>query len=248
MTDRLWSGSPTVTPLAESALLVEMGDEIDPGVVARAAALAKAIEAAALPGVVDIVPAYTTVLVTFDPVDAEPAALTTAIRRLAADAAEAEAVLGRAVTIPVAYGGVFGPDLDDVAATLGLPPREVIARHAAAEYLVACMGFAPGFPYLMGMPAELATPRLPDPRTRVPAGSVAGGHQTGIYSMETAGGWRIIGRTPVRLFDLGQAKPFLLQPGDRVRFRRITEDAFAAIEQERGADGHVVTTEGAPDA
>ena len=93
-------------------------------------------------------------------------------------------------------------------ATLGLPPREVIARHAAAEYLVACMGFAPGFPYLMGMPAELATPRLPDPRTRVPAGSIAiGGHQTGIYSMETAGGWRIIGRTPVRLFDLGQAKP-----------------------------------------
>ena len=111
------------------------------------------------------------------------------------------------------------------------------------------MGFSPGFPYLMGMPAELATPRLPDPRIRVPSGSVAiGGHQTGIYAMETAGGWRIIGRTPVRLFDLGQSQPFLLQPGDRVRFRRITEDAFAAIEQESGADRQVVTTEGAPDA
>ena len=249
MTDRLWSGSPTIRPLAESALLVKMGDAIDPGVVARAAALAKAIEAAALPGVVDIVPAYTTVLVAFDPVDAEPSALTTAIRRLAADASEAETVLGQTVTIPVAYGGMFGPDLDDVAAKLGLPPSEVIARHAAAEYLVACIGFAPGFPYLMGMPAELATPRLPDPRIRVPSGSVAiGGHQTGIYTMETPGGWRIIGRTPVRLFDLGQAKPFLLQAGDRVRFRRITEDAFAAIAQERGVEGHVVTTEGASDA
>jgi KipI family sensor histidine kinase inhibitor len=136
----------------------------------------------------------------------------------------------------VAYGGEYGPDLDDVARHTGLTPGEVVARHASAQYIVACMGFAPGWAYLLGLPPELEIPRLPNPRTRVPAGSVGiGGAQTGIYPLETPGGWRLIGRTPLRMFDPGRAEPSLLRPGDRVLFQPISHEQFRAIAGESGA-------------
>ena len=220
----------TIRPLAESGLLVELGETIDPALAARVMALAAAVDAAGLPGVLDVVPSYTTILLAFDPTVADPDALATEVRRLAAVATDREAPPRRRMTIPVAYGGEHGPDLARVATRAGLAPEEVIARHAAAEYLVACMGFAPGFAFLVGLPPELATPRLADPRTRVPAGSVGiGGAQTGVYPLETPGGWNLIGRTPLRLFDLGRAEPFLLRPGDRVEFRRISAEEYAAI-------------------
>jgi KipI family sensor histidine kinase inhibitor len=130
----------------------------------------------------------------------------------------------------VCYGGESGPDLDAVAEHAGLSRDDVIARHAAAEYTVAMLGFAPGFPYLLGLDRALQVPRRPSPRTRVPAGSVAiGGAQTGIYPRELPGGWHLIGRTPLVLFDPAREPPCLLAPGDRVRFREIEAGEFARL-------------------
>ncbi len=131
---------------------------------------------------------------------------------------------GRTVEIPVVYGGESGPDLEDVARYAGMAPERVVELHASAQYLVYFLGFSPGFPYLGGLPAALAVPRLEAPRTRVPAGSVAiGGGQTGIYPVESPGGWRIIGRTPLLMFDSRQDPPALLAMGDRLRFVPVHE-------------------------
>ena len=137
---------------------------------------------------------------------------------------------GALVEIPVCYDGEFGPDLGEVAEHAKLAQAEVIALHTASEYHVAMLGFAPGFPYLLGLDARLHAPRRASPRTRVPAGSVAiGGAQTGIYPRELPGGWRLIGRTPLTLFDAQRDPPALLAPGQRVRFRAISAQEFAAL-------------------
>ena len=149
------------------------------------------------------------------------------------DIDDALAEASHTLEIPVRYGGAFGEDLDAAAAELGIAADTVIARHGAALYTVAMVGFAPGFPYLSGLDPSLALPRLATPRTRVPAGSVAiGGAQTGIYPRESPGGWRLLGRTPLRLFDPQRASPSLLAPGDRVRFVAIDDDAFARLERD----------------
>jgi len=216
--------------LAESGLLIELGDAIEPVVTARVMALTAAIDGADLPGLIDVVPSYTTVLVAFDPNVTDTEAVAEDVRRLAAGATAVATAPGRLVTVPVAYGGDYGPDLAEVADQTGLVPDDIVTRHAAAGYRVACMGFAPGFPYLVGLPPELATPRRATPRTRVPAGSVAiGGAQTGIYPAETPGGWHLIGRTPIRLFAVDQADPFFLRPGDQVRFQPISAEEFEVV-------------------
>lgn len=216
----------TIRPVAESGLLVALGDAIDETIVARVMALTGAIDAAALPGVVDVVPSYTTLLLSFDPAVADGEELSEAVRRLAASPPPVQSVPARLVTIPVSYGGEDGPDLAAVSEHTGLAAEEVVRRHAETEYVVACMGFAPGFGFLVGLPPELATPRRADPRTKVPAGSVGiGGAQTGVYPLETPGGWHLIGRTHLHLFDRGRPEPFLLRPGDRVRFQAAGADA-----------------------
>jgi inhibitor of KinA len=228
----------SIVPLAESALLVRLSDEeiVDPVVAGRAAALADAIEQLDLTGVTDVVPAFTTVMVCFDPREVHPADLGAQIDQVASEASTTEPPRGRRVTIPVAYGGAFGPDLDDVANHAGLAADDVIARHSGADYLVSVMGFAPGWAYLLGLPPELAIPRLTNPRTRIPPGSVAiGGDQTGIYPLATPGGWRLIGRTPVRMFDPNRPEPFFFHAGDTVRFKPISEDEYVEIE-------HVIRT------
>jgi KipI family sensor histidine kinase inhibitor len=138
------------------------------------------------------------------------------------------------VEVPVCYGGDLGPDLEEVARAVALPPEEVVARHAAPVYRVHLLGFTPGFPYLGGMDPRLSCPRLPTPRLRVVAGSVGiAGAQTGVYPVESPGGWRLVGRTPLALFDPspGARRPFLLAPGDGLRFvpvDRARYDALAA--------------------
>jgi KipI family sensor histidine kinase inhibitor len=222
----------SIAPLAESALLIRLTNEelIDPAIVTKAAALALAFEGLAIPGVTDIVPAYTTVMVSFDPREVDPGDLGARIEHLASETSATAQPTGRQVTIPIAYGGTFGPDLDDVAAHAGLSPEEVIARHAGGNYLVAVMGFAPGWAYLLGLPPELAIPRLSNPRTRIPPGSLGiGGEQTGIYPLATPGGWRLIGRTPLRMFDPNREEPFFLHSGDQVRFEPVTEDVYIEI-------------------
>lgn len=219
----------TIRPLAESGLLVEFDNVIEPAVVERVMALTAAIDAAQPPGLQDVVPSYRTILLAFDPAATDGETLGDVVRSLAVAPSALDEVAGRAVTLPVVYGGELGPDLADVSARTGLPPEAVCERHAAATYRVACMGFAPGFGFLVGLPPELATPRRATPRTRVPAGSVAiGGAQTGVYPNDLPGGWNIIGRTPLRLFDVARPNPFLIEPGDTVRFEPISMEAYEA--------------------
>jgi KipI family sensor histidine kinase inhibitor len=237
----------TFAPLAESALLVRLGkgDVVEPAVVAAVWALTAALDERKLPGVEDVVPANATILIGFDPELTEPQTLEREVREIAGALPSGLDKPAREVVIPVAYGGAFGPDLSDVAAHTGLTAEEVVRRHAGAAYRVACGGFAPGWDYLMGLPSELAMPRLADPRTRIPPGSVAiGGAQTGVYPLETPGGWRLIGRTPLRMFDPEREDPFLLHPGDGVTFRPVGVDEYAELEAAVGSESLAGTDEG----
>ena len=229
----------TVEPLGDGALLIRLGERIDASLNAHALAIAAALRAAGLPGVFDIAAAYASVCVRYDPAAwTDSGSARTPHDGIAARIGEiaARTPVGAAsdtappVEIPVCYGGEYGPDLAEVATLSGLQESEVMARHGAGEYRVAMLGFAPGFPYLLGLDSSLHTPRRANPRTRVPAGSVAiGGAQTGIYPRELPGGWQIIGRTPLDLFDPARDPPALLTPGRRVRFRAVDAGEFAAL-------------------
>ena len=180
-----------------------------------------------LAAVVNVHPAYASLLIDFDPFRTSHAQLEREVSELYQQAAAGPLPPPRTVEIPVCYGGEYGPDLDDVASLTGRSPAEVVAIHSSADYLVCFLGFSPGFPYLSGMPESIAAARLPTPRNRVPAGSVAiGGRQTGVYPLASPGGWRIVGRTPLRLFQPSADPPVLLGMGDHVKFVPISKDAF----------------------
>lgn len=232
----------TFTPLAESTLLVQIGDSptIEPEIVASVWALTAALDQLAMVGVEDIVPANSTILICFDPAQTDAGAIEQHVRETTSNLPTDAAAPSRTIEIPVVYGGDAGPDLADVAAHANLSPDEVIARHSGGSYRVACGGFAPGWDYLMGLPPALATPRLTNPRTRIPIGSVAiGGMQSGVYPLETPGGWRLIGRTPLRMFDPKRPDPFLLHPGDGVTFRSIDKETYASIEKDLTEESYV---------
>jgi inhibitor of KinA len=191
------------------------------------------LEAAAIPGVIELAPAYTTIGVFFDPARIETFdALRASIERaLESDSDPAwKRTEPAAIEVPVCYEAEFAPDLEEVARYAGLAPEEIVRRHANATYRVSCVGSTPGYPYLSGLPPELATPRRASPRKEVPAGAVAiGGTQTGIYPRKTPGGWNIIGRAPLRLFDVERNPPALFRAGDSVRFRKISREEFDAF-------------------
>jgi KipI family sensor histidine kinase inhibitor len=170
------------------------------------------------PHVLEVVPGMNNLTIVFDPLAADSAALAGQLQA-AWDAGGAASLGGREVEIPVQYGGEFGPDLQAVASHTGLPAKEVVNRHAAGDYIVFFLGFQPGFAYMGGLDKALHTPRRSSPRVEVPAGSVGiGGEQTGVYPATSPGGWQLIGRTSLPLFDPARSPPTLLQPGDRVRF------------------------------
>jgi KipI family sensor histidine kinase inhibitor len=223
--------------IAEDALLLRFGDCIDIALNARVQAAAASLQQH-LPQL-ECVPAYASLLLRFDPQAWHDGQAGTPHQQLqmavgkALEMAGTDVRASREQLIPVCYGGQGGPDLDDVARHAGIDIEGVIARHTAADYSVAMIGFAPGFPYLLGLDPVLAMPRRHDPRQRVPAGSVAiGGEQTGIYPAQLPGGWQLIGRTPLRLFDTTAAPPSRLAAGDRVRFRAIGPEEFRQLEQE----------------
>ena len=203
---------PRLVPASDAALLAVLAAE--PSESATAAVLA-------------LRPAYTSLLVVFDPRATTLGTIDRAVRPLLPLPGLALALAGRTVEIPVCYEGENGPDLADVARGARLSPAEAAALHAEAAYRVAFVGFSPGFAYLLGLPSRLKTPRLPAPRLRVPAGSVGiAGGQTGLYPRATPGGWRLVGRTPVSLFDPGRESASLLLPGDAVRFVPMSQHDF----------------------
>jgi len=223
--------APQFEPLCDDALLVRFGERIDAGTNLQVHGMAARLRDRAPPWLRDLVPAYASLAVFFDAdqgLDHDPhAAVRDAVEALLPEPSSQLAADRILHEIPVCYGGEYGEDLADAARTLGFDAASLIARHSAPVYTVAMIGFAPGFPYLLGLDPVLALPRLATPRTRVPAGSVAiGGAQAGLYPRESPGGWRLLGRTPCTLFDAARAKPSLLQPGDRVRFVPIDEATF----------------------
>ena len=215
------AAAPAVHPLGEGAWTLVLGDRVDQALHEQVVALGAQLAAARLPGVQEIVPAYAALTVYFDPATANADALRewllSARRAGAAEAGSpARPSSGAPLVIPVRYDG---PDLDEVAGRSGLSRDEVIQRHTAPEYRVYLLGFAPGFAYLGDLDPALVLPRRAEPRTRVPAGSVAiAGAQTAVYPLATPGGWHLIGSTSLAMFDPARQPPVLLRPGDRVRF------------------------------
>jgi inhibitor of KinA len=227
-----------VVPLGDRALLIQLGTAIDDETHRRVRAVSARLASSALPGLIEVVPAFASVAVHYDPArvpndghgggaaGSPYVRFAEAVQALLVNLGDESLPAPRTVEIPVRYGGDSGPDLGVVAAAHGLSTEDVIRLHSAASYRVYMLGFAPGFAYLGGLPESLATPRRAEPRTSVPAGSVGiGGSQTGIYPFTTPGGWQIIGRTALTLFDPRQSPPTLLSIGDVVRFRAVDETA-----------------------
>lgn len=208
-----------IAPAGEAAVLVTLAESIDERVLGQVLALEAALTRRAPPGLRRPIPAYASLLCPFDPLVLHPARLEQLIREIEPTTLDPQPPSGRRVAVPVRYDG---PDLARVAEHTGLSVARVIEAHAASEYLVYAIGFAPGFTYCGELVAALATPRLPSPRALVPAGSVGiAGRQTGIYAVESPGGWNLVGRTDLPLFDPANDPPARLQAGDRLRFQPV---------------------------
>jgi len=223
-----------IVPAGDSVLLIEFEERIDPAVCAKAAAVAAALEAARIPAVRDVVPAYRSVAVYFDPLRAEPSMLMSELEPFLEQPPATTRARREAIEIPVCYGGDLGPDLSSVAAFAGVSEADVVALHSSGTYQVLMIGFMPGFAYMGTVDSRIAAPRLEKPRPRVSRGSVGiAKGQTGIYPSNGPGGWRLIGRTPVRPFDMARADPFLFRAGDDVRFVPIARAEFERLENAR---------------
>ena len=206
-------------PVGDAAILAEYDESDIPLANSHVLGLMRALAAARPAGIVDLSPAYHTLLVFFDPLVLAPSAAAEAIAEADRNADSEHAADGQIVEMEVSYGGADGPDLPDVTRHTGLSEAEVVTLHSGGLYVVMFIGFMPGFAYLAGLDARLATPRLATPRRQVPTGSVGiGGDQTGVYPAPLPGGWRLIGRTALTLYDPHRDPPTLLRPGDRVRF------------------------------
>lgn len=211
----------------DRGLLVEFGDGIDPALNRKVRGMAIATEQAAPKGVLEVIPTYRSIILIYDPDATSPPQLERALLLLEERLSQIDIPSPRTVRIPVCYGGEFGPDIEFVAGINNLTVADVVRIHASPDYQIYMVGFTPGFPYLGGLPEALHTPRLETPRTLVPAGSVGiANAQTGVYSIDSPGGWQLIGRTPVRLFDPTRANPFLFQAGDLLRFEPISSDEY----------------------
>jgi inhibitor of KinA len=231
------STEPQIVSMGDRALVVSFGSAVDPAVNARAQGCAEYLRDRRIAGVTDVVAGYASVTVHFDPAlvaaatrrDDPLEAVTETVTTLIGRVPEAPRRRPKTIEIPVCYGGEMGMDLDEVAQHCGMPADEVIRRHCAPLYRVYLLGFVPGFGYLGGLDRRIQVPRRESPRKRIPAGSVGiGGEQTGVYPVESPGGWNIIGRTPRRLFrpDEGEGAPNLMEAGDFVRFVPVTAAEF----------------------
>ena len=226
-----------ILPLGDRALLIKLGENIDGPTHRLVRAVQARLSREPVLGTVEIVPAFASVAVHYEPTRVPNGDVSSPYARFAAAVTGALSGLEdeslpepRTIEIPVCYGGELGPDLEDVARSHGMSSEDVVRLHSGAEYRVYMLGFAPGFAYMGGLPDAITTPRRAEPRTTVPAGSVGiGGSQTGVYPIASPGGWQLIGRTPLKLFDATREPSTLLAVGDTVRFRPITANAFAGL-------------------
>lgn len=223
-----------IQPLGDRACTLVFGDTINPQTHEKIFRFCTFIQQAHIRGIIEWVPTYITITIYYDPLVISYRELSFLLyERYEQQENEVSVLNHRTVIIPVKYGGKWGPDLSNVASHNSLSETEVISIHSEATYLVYMLGFAPGFPYLGGMSSRIATPRLATPRTQISAGSVGiADQQTGIYPLSTPGGWRIIGRTPIQLFDPNRNPPILLQMGDYICFRPISDEEYHRIEEE----------------
>ena len=225
----------TIIPGSDSSLLVVFGDTISAQINGRVIALFHAIQERRDPRIRNLHPAYASLLIDFDPLLVTHEEVTSVVQQLTNEAGTAVDESSRIVTIPVCYDPEFGLDLADVSRHTRLTAEEVVRLHSSPTYAVYFLGFSPGFVYLGGLPKALHTPRLVTPRTSIAAGSVGiAGNQTGIYPSDSPGGWRLVGRTPLSMFDPEAATPARLQPGDRLKFSPIDRATFAKMKSEEG--------------
>jgi len=223
--------APRILDAGDSCLVVEFGITVDRALNAKVQALKSALAKSPAKGLVELVPTYRSLAVYYDPCVLGREDLKTRIESLSENLDASGSEAGRVVSIPVCYGGTYGPDLENVCAHTGLSKEKVIARHAGRDTYCFMLGFTPGFAYLGGMDETLATPRLENPRTVIPAGSVGiAGKQTGIYPIDSPGGWQLIGRTPLAVFDPLRNPPTLVEAGNWVRFEAVDEAEYRAIQ------------------
>lgn len=214
----------------DQAITMELGNAVDEKINRRVTAVCNEILQKNVHGIVDVIPTFRSLTVCYEPDQIRAWKITWLLKRAYRKSENAQMEQKRVVCIPVCYGGKYGPDLVDVAALHGLTEQEVIRRHSGRDYLIYMLGFLPGFPYLGGMDENLVTPRLDSPRVRIEPGSVGiGGQQTGIYPMASPGGWRLIGRTPVPLYDSAVEDSVPYKAGDYIRFVPITETQYDQI-------------------
>lgn len=224
----------SIRHLGDCALVIEFGQSIDPATQRHVQAFAGLLDRQTFSWLLESVPAFATITLYYDPFQAPYAQVRQEVEALLQTMADTMPVVSRTVEIPVCYEGGYAPDLEFVATHNGLTPQAVIDIHTRETYLVYMIGFAPGFPYLGGLSEEIATPRRAAPRLTIPAGSVGiAGGQTGVYPIETPGGWQLIGRTPLKLFRPSDESPSLLQAGDLVRFYPISSQEYQSLEEER---------------
>ena len=227
----------------DKAICVELGDAISPEINRRVRNLSLAVERQLILGITDLVPTYRSILVYYDPMLISYSELEARIRALENQLGDVTPEVPRVVEVPTVYGGDYGPDLELVARHSGLSTEEVIGIHSGTDYLIYMMGFTPGFTYLGGMSERIATPRLQTPREVVPAGSVGiADRQTGVYPTESPGGWQLIGRTPIELFDQDRDPPVAVDTGDYVRFVPVTESEYLDIQGRVQSGSYTIVT------
>lgn len=214
----------------DKALVIEFSDKISDEVNSKVRSMMIAINQRKLECIVEIIPTYRSLMVHYNPLKIEYDELINSLKDIEQNLGNIEIPPPKVIEIPTLYGGEYGPDIENVAKHNNLSIDEVIKIHSSKEYLIYMLGFTPGFPYLGGMDKSLETPRLQVPRTKIPAGSVGiASKQTGIYPIDSPGGWQLIGRTPLKLFDINKENPFLLSAGSYIKFISITQEEFDRI-------------------
>ena len=230
-------GKARILTVGDSSVLVEFGKEISPEINARIATMVKLVKVQQIEGIVDMIPSFCALLINYDSRVITYAKLKKRLADVLKIDAKAENVASQVFEIPVCYGGQYGPDMTNLKEHAGLSEEEIIAIHSGSDYLIYMLGFLPGFPYLGGLDERIHIPRLASPRIKIPAGSVGiGGAQTGIYPLDSPGGWQLLGQTPVKTYDPERETPILFEAGDYIRFVPVSEVEYLEIEKQVNAN------------